>query len=139
MSKFKWYVLLTVILILLSCISSFAQTQTEMNKDVCREYKQADADMNKVYKQILNEYKSQTVFIAKMKAAQRAWLAFRDAHLASRYPEENKLGEYGSAYPVCQCTELTALTKQRTEVLKTWITGIEEGDVCTGSIKIKSR
>ena len=46
--------------------------------------------MNRVYKQVQAEYKSETTFIKKLGAAQRAWLAFRDAHLEALYPEIDK-------------------------------------------------
>ena len=54
--------------------------------------------MNKVYKRILNEYGMKPVFIQKFKSAQRSWLRFRDSHLNSLYPEQNKTREYGTAY-----------------------------------------
>lgn len=138
MTRFKGIIILLAILtILLSCVSSLSQTQAEMNQDACGQYKQADAELNMVYKEILNEYKSQAVFIRKLKSAQRAWLEFRDAHLNSVFPEQEKIRQYGSVYPMCRCIVLTELTRERTEKLKKWITGNEEGDVCTGSIKIK--
>lgn len=57
MSKFKGNILPAVLTILLSCTSSLAQSQAEMNQDVCRQYQLADAELNKIYKQILNEYR----------------------------------------------------------------------------------
>ena len=93
--------------------------------------------MNAVYRQVLNKYKGDTLFVAKLKAAQRAWIAFRDAHLESLYPEANKLQAYGSVNPVCRCGGLTELTAERAKQLKQWLNGAEEGDVCSGSVKIK--
>jgi uncharacterized protein YecT (DUF1311 family) len=108
-----------------------------MNQAACRQYQQSDAEMNKVYKRILNEYGMKPVFIQKFKSAQRSWLRFRDSHLNSLYPEQNKTREYGTAYSMCQCAVLEELTKHRTEQLQKWITGLEEGDVCAGSIRLK--
>jgi uncharacterized protein YecT (DUF1311 family) len=114
-----------------------AQNQMELNEKACAAYKQADAEMNKVYRRILSENSSDRLFVQKMRAAQRAWVIFRDAHLASIYPAVDKRGAYGSINPMCQCMELEKITDERLHVLQQWVTGIEEGDVCGGSIKVK--
>ena len=114
-----------------------AQTQLESNERACAAYKKADAQMSTVYRRVLNETRNDTLFVQKMRAAQRAWLLFRDAHLEAMYPAADKRGAYGSVNPMCRCIELEKLTDDRTRVLKTWIEGVEEGDVCAGSIKIK--
>ena len=51
------------------------QTQSAMNQCAMEEFKKADAEMNKVYQQLLLKTDRQE----KLKAAQRAWVAFRDA------------------------------------------------------------
>src|SRR5262249_16864301 len=79
-----------VLTILLLVVSSSAQTQGQMNDEACRKYQQADAEMSRVYKQVVAEYKSETAFIKKLGIAQRAWLAFRDAHLEDLFPEIDK-------------------------------------------------
>ena len=40
----------------------------------CAEYKQADAGLNSVYRQVLAKHEDDQRFIAKFKEAQRAWL-----------------------------------------------------------------
>jgi hypothetical protein len=70
-----------------------------------------------------------------MRQAQRAWIAFRDAHPAARFPKADKQVEYGSVYPTCCCAALTELTELREKELKVWADGIPEGDVCNGSVK----
>ena len=137
MIKMKTKIVTMYLTVVLLCISSLAQTQAEMNQGSCSKYKDADAEMNKLYKQILNEYKSKPIFIQKLKAAQRAWLRFRDAQLDSLYPAPNKATEYGSVYSMCRCMVLEELTNQRKEQLQRWISGVEEGDVCSGSIRIR--
>lgn len=112
-----------------------AQTQSATNQDVCAQYKQADQALNVTYRKVLKDYASDPEFVAKFKRAQRAWLIFRDAHLAARFPKADKQAEYGSAYPTCRCTLLAELTEQRTRELKVWADGIPEGDVCNGSVK----
>ena len=138
MNKFVRSSLLSVIALTAACVGAGAQTQARMNQDACRAYQEADAEMNKVYQQVLNEYKSETAFIQKFKAAQRAWIAFRNAHVESLYPKPNKLAEYGSVYPTCRCGAMSEITTARTELLKRWIKGGEEGDTCSGSVKIKN-
>jgi uncharacterized protein YecT (DUF1311 family) len=113
------------------------QTQMDMNEKACAAHRKADAEMNKVYQRILSENRSDKLFVQKMRAAQRAWLAFRDAHLEALYPAVDKRAAYGTVNPMCQCMELETMTNERIKVLRQWIDGIEEGDVCGGSIKVK--
>lgn len=113
------------------------QTQMEINEKACAANRKADAEMNKVYQRILSENRSDKLFVQKMRTAQRVWLAFRDAHLEALYPAMDKRAAYGTVNPMCQCMELEKLTNERTLVLRQWIDGIEEGDVCGGSIKVK--
>jgi uncharacterized protein YecT (DUF1311 family) len=128
---------LFLLLLSFNLISASAQTQADLNKSACDEYQRMDTELNKTYLQILNLYKDDTLFLQKLKLAQRAWIAFRDAQLSALFPAEETQTEYGSIYPVCRCQTLSELTVQRTAQLHRWIDGIEEGDVCGGSIRIK--
>ncbi len=114
----------------------FSQTQHEMHKKASEEYKKADTELNNVYKKILTEYKADTNFIDRLIKAQCIWITHRDAELEMRFPAEDKQLEYGSVYPMCVSIFLKELTEERTEKLKIWLTGIEEGTICKGSIKI---
>jgi uncharacterized protein YecT (DUF1311 family) len=96
--------------------------------------KTADSELTKVYEEVLGKYKSDPEFIGKLKAAQRAWIQFRDAHLEARFPKEDKRAEYGSVYPVCAGQILAELTEARTKQLRAWLDGTVEGDACSGSI-----
>jgi uncharacterized protein YecT (DUF1311 family) len=125
------------IVILLSIVGSVAQSQSELNEQGCAKYKKTDARMNAVYQQVLTEYKQDSLFVAKLKTAQRAWLAFREAHVESLYPKPDKRLAYGSVNPMCVCEVLAELTAERTKALKKWVDGIEEGDVCSGSVRIR--
>jgi uncharacterized protein YecT (DUF1311 family) len=115
------------------------QDQMELTEKACSDYKKADAEMNSIYRKVLAENKKDRLFVQKMRAAQRAWVAFRDAHLESLYPATDKRAAYGSVHPMCHCMELQTLTDERAKVLKVWLDGVgeSEGDVCAGSIKIK--
>jgi len=112
-----------------------AQTQADLDKEACGQFHQADASMNQAYSRILKEYATDEPFLAKLKAAQRAWLAFRDADLEAHFPKADKQPEYGTVYPVCRCTHLQELTEERTKQLKLWLDVTPEGDVCAGSVK----
>ena len=128
-------ILFLVISIAPCLVPAGAQTQIEMNMEAYENYKKSDDELNKVYKKILKKYKDDQVFLDKLKLAQRAWIKFRDAHVESIYPEEDKQLHYGSVLPLCYNLQLQALTEERTAQLKVWLDGIEDGDVCTGSVK----
>ena len=114
-----------------------AQSQAAMNACASQSLSAADKELNQVYQQVLHKYAKDTVFIGKLKAAQKAWLAFRDAELAARFPVEDKTN-YGSVYPMCASNELEAMTLKRTEELREWLKGTQEGDVCAGSYQTNS-
>ncbi len=129
----------TFIIALVLCIStnfSLAQTQLEMNTEAGNSFLKADKELNSTYTKILKEYKSDTDFIKNLKTAQNIWIKFRDAEMKMKYPDR-KSGYYGSIQPVCWYNFLEELTKKRTEELKIWLIGIEEGDSCSGSVKTK--
>jgi len=113
------------------------QNQFELTEKACADYKKADTEMNSIYRRILAENQNDRLFVQKMRAAQRAWVAFRDAHLESLFPATDKRAAYGSVQPMCHCMELEKITAERAKVLKQWLDGVEEGDVCAGSIKTK--
>ena len=113
------------------------QTQNEMNIEYAAEFDKADKELNRVYRKIFAEYADDKVFLEKLKLAQRAWIKFRDAHMESLFPEEEKRLHYGSVYPMCYSIHMKKITEERTRQLKVWLEGIEEGDVCSGSVKVK--
>lgn len=99
-------------------------TQLEMNVCANREFLQADARLNRVWKQVAAEMKRRDAdmardggrpgYFAQLLAAQRAWLAYRDAHCAS----EGYLTRGGSMEPMMILTCKTALTETRTAELQ---------------------
>jgi uncharacterized protein YecT (DUF1311 family) len=116
---------------------SHDQTQLEMNDDARRALEKADQRLNLLYNKILREYRNDKLFIQKLQAAEKAWILFRDAHVASRFPEPDEQANYGSVCPMCKANILKELTEQRINQLKEWLDGTEEGDVCAGSIHRK--
>ena len=115
--------------------SENSQTQLQMNEASCAEYKQADREMNRVYLKIVSDYRRDPVFIKALKKAQLAWLRYRDAHVESIFP--GAASQYGSVSTMCRCGSLAEITKERTQTLNRWLEGIDEGDVCAGSVKVK--
>ncbi len=110
-----------------------AKTQAEANACEADKYKAADAEMNRVYKAALKRLEGDKKAIDKLKAAQRAWMAFRDAELAAHFPAGASIQEYGSVVPMCMSSHLADLTRARAQQLSYWAEGVEEGDVCAGS------
>ena len=129
--------ILTTACFCFSTLFCFSQTQNQMNEDAGNQYKKADKELNSTYNKILKEYSGDPIFINNFKIAQRLWIQFRDAEVNSKYPHKEQ-GYYGSVLPTCWALEMEELTKERTKKLKIWLTGIEEGDVCTGSVKYKN-
>lgn len=117
--------------------SAGGSTQMEMNICAGRLLQSADLELNSVYSAVLKQHASDESFVKKLKIAQRAWVAWRDAELDALYPNENPPTEYGSVFPMCRNSKLEQLTRERTKQLKQWLDGTKEGDVCAGSIPIK--
>lgn len=111
-----------------------AETQLELNQEACNQLQKADDSLNKVYNQILANYKNDAVFIHQFVTAQKKWIEFRDAYVASMYVPQYK-DTYGSVFPMCQCYFIEKVTTDRTRQLQIWLDGVGEGDVCTGSVK----
>jgi len=123
-----------IILTLILTLNSFSQTQVEMNQEAYDLLEKADKELNEVYNNILTKYKSDSIFIESLKKSQRNWIKFRDSELEMKYPNY-KAPYYGSSHPSCRAFYLKKLTEERTEKLKIWLNGIEEGDLCSGSVK----
>jgi uncharacterized protein YecT (DUF1311 family) len=126
----------TILILFLSFnLTCFSQTQAEINKEANSKFEKADDELHDVYQKILTEYKSDTIFIDRLKKTQKIWISYRDAELEMKFPAKNKQIEYGNVYPMCVSLFLKKLTYERTENLKVWLNGIQEGDICSGSIK----
>jgi uncharacterized protein YecT (DUF1311 family) len=110
------------------------QAQRELNNSAGKNNANAERDLNTTYQGILKKYADDPAFIGRLRRAQRAWLKFRDAQLEMRFPPSD---EAGSVAPMCYASYKAKLTQARTRQLKVWLDGIEEGDVCAGSIKTR--
>lgn len=121
----------------LGAAAAKAQTQGEMNAEAAQAFRAADKELNTIYREILEEYADDKVFITNLKEAQRCWIAFRDAQLKMKYPDREP-GYYGSIQPLCEATYLAELTQERAKALQVWLDGVPEGDVCAGSVRTKA-
>ncbi len=117
------------------CGSGGHESQAEMNQCAIDEFKNADKRLNETYKELLDKLKSNKTALNKVIAAERAWIAFRDAELAARWPlapSENPQA-LGSVHPFCFHEALTEMTNRRTDELRYLLFPVE-GDVCGGPL-----
>jgi uncharacterized protein YecT (DUF1311 family) len=94
-----------------------AKTQAEMNTCASDEAAMADTLLNDIYRKLLLKTASQPEATEKIKAAERAWLAYRDAYLEAMYPADNKQAEYGSIYSMEVNLLLAKLTRRQVTAL----------------------
>ena len=107
-----------------------AQTQREMNEASCAKFDGADRALNAVYKQLLVNGTKDQEFLANLRRAQKAWLAFRDAQIRVLYGARDNTVRYGTVWPMCACDAKTSLTADRTKQLQAMLDWVE-GDVCS--------
>jgi uncharacterized protein YecT (DUF1311 family) len=95
-----------------------AKTQTEMNACANEEASRVDAQLNDVYRKLLTQAASQQGAVEKIKAAERAWIAYRDAFIDAMYPAKDKQAEYGTIYPMEADLLRAKLTERQVTALK---------------------
>lgn len=93
---------------------SQAVSTAEMRTCANRLYQEADAELNQVYRQLIAQLSAPRK--TQLKASQQAWLAFRDknADFAAG------VAGGGSMASLVEVMELTAMTRTRTEQLRTY-------------------
>ena len=96
-----------------------AATQYEANQCANKEYLAADAELNKVYKQLTE--KLDDAQRARLKDAETAWLKYRDSNC--EYESSFYLG--GSIRPAIHSFCLARMTSERTDELKQQIESLE--------------
>jgi len=105
---------------LLSLVSARAQTQGEMNREAAAEFQKADRELNKLYPQVVAKLDAEGQ--EKLKAAQRAWVAFRDAQAAL----EADSARGGTMAPLLHSASLTATTQDRIKQLRAFLKELSE-------------
>jgi uncharacterized protein YecT (DUF1311 family) len=99
-----------------------AQTQAQMNAQAGKKLEKADAELNKVYKQVLEQRTEDPEFTAVLKEGQRAWLKFAELHLKMLFfvkEGENPREVYGSVYP-------TEFAEAKAELINTRIAQLRD-------------
>ncbi|HLL16380.1 MAG TPA: lysozyme inhibitor LprI family protein [Pyrinomonadaceae bacterium] len=89
-----------------------SNTQFELNRCAARARDKADAELNKVYRELLKD--TGAAERAKLRAAQLAWIKFRDAHCD--YESVGNKG--GSIYPMVFSFCLAKVTAERVKQLR---------------------
>jgi len=109
-------------------------TQAHMNEVSCDQLHAAQKRMQSRLAAVRKRYGSDTAFLAKLEAAQRAWQRYADAELDAYYPVANtNPGEYGSVFTACYCDEKAGLILERIKELEVWLAPREDGNTCKGS------
>ena len=98
--------------------SDKANTQSEMTACASDEAARVDAKLNTTYRALLARVASQPEALAKIKAAERAWIAYRDAYIEATYPAKDKATEYGSIYPLDVTLLRAKLTRRQVAALE---------------------
>jgi len=98
--------------------SNQAVSQHEMHVCASEEAKRVDDELNKVFKLLLSKVRSNPVAAAKVRAEQKAWVAYRDAYIDAMYPAKDKQAAYGSIYPMEVDLLAAKLTRQQIDALQ---------------------
>ena len=103
-----------------------AQSQAEINSCANDEDARADSELNDVYRLLLSKADKEPGATAKVRAAERVWIQYRDAYLEAMFPAEDKLAYYGSKYPSDFNIVRATLTREQTKKLRELIKQYEE-------------
>lgn len=96
--------------------------QAELNQCAYDDYQAADKKLNETWKKLMAKFKDDRTATAKLKAAQKAWIAFRDAEIEAMFAcDTNDRTCWGSMEPMLRNGELAALTKDRTTRLQKYL------------------
>jgi uncharacterized protein YecT (DUF1311 family) len=94
-----------------SSVSTVAQTQHEMNQQAEDEYKKADAELNRVYRELMGHLSGEQK--KALTVAELAWIKFRDTNCACWA----LVHRGGSLYPLMHFGHMKSMTEERTKQL----------------------
>jgi len=94
--------------------------QLEMNVCAGDDFKKSDKELNKTYQSVIEKEVDNTLFISKLRRAQKAWIAFRDAELEAEFAcaEADVRLCWGSMYPMSYSYRKAELTRERNKHLQ---------------------
>jgi uncharacterized protein YecT (DUF1311 family) len=107
--------LLLAAICMLPMVSAHAQTQAQMNNQAFAEFKKADADLNKIYAKVMAKLDDEGK--EKLKTAQRAWIAFRDAQAEL----DADVSRGGTMAPLLRSSSMTDSTQARIRQLQDYL------------------
>jgi uncharacterized protein YecT (DUF1311 family) len=102
------------------------QSQNGLNRCAEDAYKKADEALNAAYKQAMQRLKDDQDTAKLLIAAQKSWIAFRDAECTFA----NAANAGGSIYPMVYAGCLSRLTKARTAALERYLKCEDDGLEC---------
>ena len=110
-----------------------AMTDYAMQKCAGENARDADEAMNVAYQQLLKRAPDAAAR-KKLQAAQTAWMTYRKAEIAAKYPADNPglaQEKYGTVWPMCAVLDYVEMTRARTAELNRLLS-VREGEVCAG-------
>jgi uncharacterized protein YecT (DUF1311 family) len=81
-----------------------------------REVERASAEMDRTYAALLRKLPRHAA--ASLRKAQKLWLQFRDAHVATLYGVDDPAATFGPDYPICIAISRYVMTRDRTKELR---------------------
>ena len=99
-------------------------SQAAMSECAGQAYRKSDAALNAAYREIVARLADDEAGRGRLQAAQRAWLAFRDAECAFA----TAASADGSIHPYLRATCIETLTAARLDQLQAYL-ACEEGDL----------
>ena len=105
---------------------SAAETQADMNAAAQAALNVVEARMDSVLAELTKRGAGHPAALARLKASQTAWRAYRKAMLAAGYPD-SKVED--SVAPMCRAWLAQRMAEQRIEELRALLQGVE-GNVC---------
>ena len=104
-----------------------SKAMTQMDMDFCagKNFQASDKKLNDTYRDVMTALGDKN-YQAKLKAAQRAWIAYRDTECTFEVAEN----EGGSIYPMVYSLCETKLTDARTKELQSYLACFKDAEKC---------
>ena len=118
-----------------------ASSQMELNECASLGAQETRAEMDKVLTAIAHAYRSEPLFLVRLRESQEAWLRWMHAEIEAHYPIDEDGSRWGSVRPMCQSGLASGMLRERTRELKTWLdpSDREEGELCGGMYQLHGR
>ena len=107
-------------------------TQIEMTACAADDLAEADRQLNATYQALMKKEAANPAFITRLRTAQRAWVAFRDAELDAMYACNEGAAQvcWGSMASQCSSSYQARLTRERTKRLQQYLDEGQPADGC---------